>query len=50
LDLPDGLGKLDDEDGLRRHALVARQAGADYAVVDPEPGLTEAIPIEELIG
>lgn len=50
LDLPDSLGKLDDEDGLRRHALVARQAGADYAVVDPESGLTEAIPIEELIG
>lgn len=50
LDLPDSLGKLDDEDGLRRHALVARQAGADYAVVDPESGLTEAIPVEELIG
>ena len=50
LELPDSLGKLDDEDGLRRHALVARQAGADYAVVDPESGLTEAIPIEELIG
>ncbi len=50
LDLPDSLGKLDDEDGLRRHALVARQAGADYAVVDPESGLTEAIPIEELFG
>ena len=50
LNLPDSLGKLDDEDGLRRHALVARQAGADYAVVDPESGLTEAIPIEELIG
>gem|GEM_PF-654284 len=48
LDLPDGLGVIDDEDGLRRHALVARQAGADYAVVDPESGLTEAIPIEEL--
>ena len=50
LDLPDSLGKIDNEDGLRRHALVARQAGADYAVVDPESGLTEAIPIEELIG
>jgi hypothetical protein len=50
LDLPDSLGQIDDEDGLRRHALVARQAGADYAVVDPESGLTEAIPIEELIG
>jgi hypothetical protein len=50
LDLPGNLGKIDDEDGLRRHALVARQAGADYAVADPESGLTEAIPIEELIG
>ncbi len=48
LDLPESLGKIDDEDGLRRHALVARQAGADYAVVDPESGLTEAIPVEEL--
>jgi hypothetical protein len=34
---------------LRRHALVAQQAGAGYAVVDPESGLTDAIPIEELI-
>jgi hypothetical protein len=50
LDLPDSLGTIDDEDGLRRHALVARQAGADYAVVDPESGLTEAIPVEKLIG
>jgi hypothetical protein len=50
LDLPDGLGAVEDADGLRRHALVAKRAGADYAVVDPEPGLTEAIPIEELIG
>ncbi len=50
LDLPDSLGTIDDEDGLRRHALVARQAGADYAIVDPESGLTEAIPVEELIG
>ncbi len=48
--LPDGLGAIGDADGLRRHALVAKRAGADYAVVDPEPGLTEAIPIEELIG
>lgn len=47
LDLPEGLGKIDDEDGLRRHALVARRAGADYAVVDPESGATKAIPIEE---
>jgi hypothetical protein len=50
LDLPDSLGTIDDEGGLRRHALVARQAGSDYAVVDPESGLTEAIPVEELIG
>jgi hypothetical protein len=49
LDLPGSLGTIEDEDGLRRHALVARQAGADYAVVDPESGLTEAIPVEELI-
>jgi hypothetical protein len=49
LDLPDNLGTIEDRDGLRRHALVARQAGADYAVIDPESGLTEAIPIEELI-
>jgi hypothetical protein len=50
LDLPDRLGTIDDAEGLRRHALVALQAGADYAVVDPEAGITEAIPIEELIG
>jgi hypothetical protein len=49
LDLPPALGTIDDRDGLRRHALVARQAGADYAVIDPESGLTEAIPVEELI-
>ena len=49
LSLPDRLGSIEDRDGLRRHALVARQAGADYAVVDPESGLTDAIPIEELI-
>ena len=49
LDLPDRLGHVEDQDGLRRHALVARQAGADYAVVDPEAGLTEAIPVEDLI-
>jgi hypothetical protein len=48
LDLPGALGRIEDRDGLRRHALVARQAGADYAVIDPESGLTEAIPIEEL--
>ncbi len=49
LNLPDKLGTIDDTEGLRRHALVARQAGAGYAVVDPEAGLTEAIPIEDLI-
>ncbi len=49
LNLPDGLGTIDEPDGLRRHALVAQRAGADYAVVDPESGLTEAIPVEELI-
>jgi hypothetical protein len=48
LDLPDSLGTIDDRDGLRRHALVAREAGATYAVIDPASGLTEAIPIEEL--
>jgi hypothetical protein len=48
LDLPDSLGSIDDSDGLRRHALVAREAGATYAVIDPASGLTEAIPIEEL--
>jgi hypothetical protein len=50
LDLPGSLGMIDDGEGLRRYALVARQAGADYAVIDPESGLTEAIPVEELIG
>lgn len=50
LDLPDSLGTIEDRDGLRRHALVAREAGATYAVVDPASGLTEAIPVEELIG
>ncbi len=49
LDLPDSLGTIDDADGLRRHALVAQQAGVDYAVIDPEYGITEAIPVEELI-
>jgi hypothetical protein len=48
LNLPDSLGTIDDRDGLRRHALVAREAGATYAVIDPASGLTEAIPIEEL--
>ena len=50
LSLPGGLGTIEDRDGLRRHALVARQAGAAYVVVDPVSGLTEAIPVEELIG
>jgi hypothetical protein len=49
LDLPDSLGTIDDRDGLRRHALVAREAGATYAVIDPASGLTEALPVEELI-
>jgi hypothetical protein len=49
LDLPESHGTIEDRDGLRRHALVAREAGADYAVVDPASGLTEAIPIEELL-
>jgi hypothetical protein len=49
LDLPDSLGTIDDRDGLRRHALVAREAGATYAVIDPASGLTEAIPVQELI-
>lgn len=50
LTLPDSLGTVEDPDGLRRHALVAREAGAAYAVIDPESGLTEATPLEELIG
>jgi hypothetical protein len=49
LDLPDSLGSIEDREGLRRHALIAHQAGAAYAVVDPASGLTEAIPVEELI-
>ena len=49
LDLPESHGTIEDRDGLRRHALVAREAGATFAVVDPASGLTEAIPIEELI-
>ena len=48
LDLPDSLGTVEDADGLRRHALIARQAGAGYAMIDPESGLTEAIPLEDL--
>lgn len=49
LDLPDLLATIEDRDGLRRHALVAREAGAVYAVIDPGPGHAEAIPIEDLI-
>ena len=49
LDLPGTLATIEDRDGLRRHALIAREAGAAYVVIDPEGGLTEAIPVEELI-
>ena len=49
LDLPESLGTIEDRDSLRRHALVARQAGAAYIVIDPASGLTEAIPVEGLI-
>src|SRR5919107_1731412 len=49
LGLPDSLGTIEDRDGLRRHAMIAREAGATYAVLDPASGLTEAIPVEELI-
>ena len=49
LDLPDGLGVIDDADGLVRHSRIAEEAGAEYAVFDPETGLTEAIPIEEMM-
>ena len=49
LNLPDSLATIEDPDGLRRHALVAKNAGAEYAVIDPESGLTEALPIEELL-
>jgi|SRR5215204_765474 len=49
LDLPDSLGTIEDRDGLRRHAMIAREAGATYVVVDPASGLTEAIPVHELI-
>lgn len=50
LGLPESLGTIEDADGLRRHALVAQRAGARYAVVNPDTGDTEAIPVEELIG
>ena len=48
LGLPDRLGTIEDAEGLTRHALVAREAGAEYAVIDPGSGLTDAVPIEEL--
>lgn len=50
LELPGSLGTIEDADGLRRHALIARREGARYVVIDPEAGETEAIPVEELIG
>jgi hypothetical protein len=49
LRLPGSLGRIEDPDGLRRHALVAREAGARYAVLDPGPGPAEAVPLEDLI-
>lgn len=49
LDLPDRLGNIEDADGLGRHARIAREAGAQYAVVNPESGTIEAIPLEEWI-
>jgi hypothetical protein len=48
LGLPETLGTIHDREGLSRHALVAERAGADYAVLDPEAGMTEAIPLDEL--
>lgn len=50
LELPESLGSIDDADGLRRHALVARNSGAQYVVIDPEAGQTDAIPVDELAG
>ena len=49
LGLPELLGAIEDADGLRRHALVAREAGALYLVLDPQRGESEAIPVEEFI-
>ena len=49
LGLPELLGAIEDADGLRRHALVARDAGASYLVLDPQRGESEAIPVEEFI-
>ncbi|MGI8541333.1 MAG: hypothetical protein ACR2N0_16435 [Rubrobacteraceae bacterium] len=48
LDLPDTLGTIHEREGLSRHALVAERTGAEYAVLDPEAGTTEAIPLDEL--
>lgn len=48
LDLPETLGTIWNREGLSRHALVAERAGADYAVLDPEAGTTEAIPLDEM--
>lgn len=49
LDLPDRVATIEDADGLSRHARIAREAGAAYAVIDPGAGTVEAIPIGELI-
>jgi len=49
LDLPEGLGSVRDREGLRRHALLAREAGARYVVLDPGEGPSRALPVEELI-
>lgn len=49
LDLPDHVAIIEDAGGLARHARIAREAGAAYAVIDPGAGTTEAIPIEGLI-
>lgn len=49
LGLPESLGTIADREGLARHAVVARRAGAAYAVLDPGSGLSEAIPLEEFI-
>lgn len=49
LGLPELIGTIEDADGLRRHALVARDAGAGYLVFDPQRGESEAIPVDEFI-
>lgn len=48
LSLPETLGTIWNREGLSRHARVAGSAGAEYAVMDPEAGTTEAIPLDEL--